>query len=166
MNTLLWKRLGGDFTGRKRGRAVYWTIKVCRYRHQKTKLKIKFNLYLSDFYHQRINKHVTWRLKSQKFYVSFTCNPMEPFISGVRPKISNITFAILPFNLWLPSIYFSWWNQQNFILSVRRGRGCQMLKRVGLSNNQWGLKCWMEKGLKMPKRTSYYANLPHTAPHK
>ena len=26
-------------------------------------------------------------LKSQKFYVFFPCNPMEPFISGVRPSI-------------------------------------------------------------------------------
>ena len=82
------KRLGGNFTGRKKGwRCSLDRIsKVYRYRHQKTKLKIKFHLYFSDSYHQKIKKIVTWGLKSQKFYVDFTCNPMEPFISGVRPS--------------------------------------------------------------------------------
>ena len=81
------KRLGGYFTDRKKGwRCSLDRIsKVYRYRHQKTKLKIKFHLYLSDSCHQKIKKYVTWGLKSQKFYVYFLCNPMEPFISGVRP---------------------------------------------------------------------------------
>ena len=82
------KRLAGDFTGRKKGwRCSLDRIsKVYLYRHQKMKLKIKFHLYSSDSYHQNIKKIVTWGLKSQKFYVDFTCNPMEPFISGVRPS--------------------------------------------------------------------------------
>ena len=82
------KRLGGDFTDRKKGwRCSLDRIsKVHRYRHQKTKLKIKFNLYIGDSCHQKIKKYVTWGLKSQKFYVFFPCNPMEPFISGVRPS--------------------------------------------------------------------------------
>ena len=82
------KRLGGDFTGRKKGwRCSLDRIsKVYRYRHQKTKLKIKFHLYFSDSYHQKIKKIVTWGWKTKKFYVDFTCNPMEPFISGVRPS--------------------------------------------------------------------------------
>ena len=46
---------------------------------------MKFHLFLSDSYHQKIKKNVTWGLKSQKFYVYFTCDPMEPFISVVRP---------------------------------------------------------------------------------
>ena len=46
---------------------------------------IKFHLYLSDSCHQNMKKYVTWGLRSQKFYVYFVCNPMEPFISGVRP---------------------------------------------------------------------------------
>ena len=81
------KRLGGDFTDRKKGwRCSLDRIsKVYRYRHQKTKLKIKFHLYIGDSCHQNIKKYVTWGLKSQKFYVFFLCNPMEPFISGVRP---------------------------------------------------------------------------------
>ena len=86
------KWLGGDFTDRKKG----WHCsqdrisKVYRYRHQKTKLRIKFNLYTGDSCHQKIKKYVTWGLKSQKFYVFFPCNPMEPFISGVRPyKVSG-----------------------------------------------------------------------------
>ena len=86
------KRLGGDFTDRKKGwRCSLDRIsKVYRYRHQKTKLRIKFNLYIGDSCHQKIKKFVTWGLKSQKFYVFFSCNPMEPFISGVRPyKVSG-----------------------------------------------------------------------------
>ena len=81
------KRLEGDFTNRKKGwRCSLDRIsKVYRYRHQKTKLKIKFHLYIGDFCHQKIKKYVTWGLESQKFYVFFPCNPMEPFISGVRP---------------------------------------------------------------------------------
>ena len=81
------KRLAGDFTDRKKGwRCSLDRIsKVYRYRHQKTKLKIKFHLYIGDSCHQNIKKYVTWGLKSQKFYVFFPCNPMEPFISGVRP---------------------------------------------------------------------------------
>ena len=83
------KRLGGDFTDRKKGwRCSLDRIsKVYRYRHQKTKLKIKFHLYIGYSCHQNIKKYVTWGLKSQKFYVSFPCNPMEPFISGVRPQV-------------------------------------------------------------------------------
>ena len=82
------KRLGGDFTDRKKGwRCSLDRIsKVYRYRHRKTKLKIKFHLYIGDSCHQNIKKYVTWGLKSQKFYVFFPCNPMEPFISGVRPS--------------------------------------------------------------------------------
>ena len=82
------KRLGGDFTDRKKGwRCSLDRIsKVYRYRHQKTKLKIKFNLYIGDSCHQKFKKYVTWGLKSQKFYVFFLCNPMEPYISGVRPS--------------------------------------------------------------------------------
>ena len=82
------KRLGGDFTDRRKGwRCSLDRIsKVYRYRHQKTKLKIKFHLYIGDSCHQNIKKYVTWGLKSQKFYVFFPCNPMEPFISGVRPS--------------------------------------------------------------------------------
>ena len=82
------KRLGGYFTDRKKGwRCSLDRIsKVYRYRHQKTKLTIKFHLYSSDSCHQKIKKYVTWGLKSQKFYVYFPCNPMEPFISGVRPS--------------------------------------------------------------------------------
>ena len=81
------KWLRGDFTDRKK----MWRCsldhisKVYRYRHQKTKLKIKFYLYLSDSCHRKNKKYVTWGLKSQKFYVCFLRNPMEPFISGVRP---------------------------------------------------------------------------------
>ena len=82
------KLLGGDFTDRKKG----WCCsldrisKVYHYQHQKTKLEIKFHLYLSDSCHQKVKKYVTWGLKSQMFYVYFPCNPMEPFISGVRPS--------------------------------------------------------------------------------
>ena len=82
------KRLGGDFTDRKKGWhcSLDRISNVYRYRHQKTKLKIKFHLYIGDSCHQKIKKYVTWGLKSQKFYVFFLCNPMEPFISGVRPS--------------------------------------------------------------------------------
>ena len=92
------KRLGGYFTDRKKGwRCSLDRIsKVYRYRHQKTKLKIKFHLYLSDSCHQKIKKYVTWGLKSQKFYVYFLCNPMEPFISGVRPSVVERPFHCGP----------------------------------------------------------------------
>ena len=52
------KRLGGDFTDRKKGwRCLLDRIsKVYRYRHQKTKLKLKFHLYLSDYCHQKNKK--------------------------------------------------------------------------------------------------------------
>ena len=67
------KRLGGDFTGRKKGWccSLDRILKVYRYRHPKTKLKIKFHLYLSDSCDQKIKKYVTWGLKLQKFYVYF-----------------------------------------------------------------------------------------------
>ena len=82
------KRLGGNFTNRKKGWrcSLDCISKVYRYRRQKTKLKIKFHLYIGDSYHQKIKKYVTWGLKSRKFYVFFLCNTMEPFISGVRPE--------------------------------------------------------------------------------
>ena len=85
------KRLGGDVTCRKEGwRCSLDRIsKVYRYQHQKNKLKIKFHQYLNDSYYQKIKKHVTWGLKLQKFYLYFACNPMEPFISGVRPYQSK-----------------------------------------------------------------------------
>ena len=81
------KWLGGDFTDRIKGWpcSLDRTSKVYCYRHQKTKLKIKFHLYLSDSCHQKDKKYVTLGLKSQKFYIYFLCNPMEPFISGVHP---------------------------------------------------------------------------------
>ena len=90
------KRLGGYFTDRKKGwRCSLDRIsKVYRYRHQKTKLKIKFHLYLSDSCHQKIKKYVTWGLKSQKFYVYFLCIPMEPFISGVRPHAQSLNSSL------------------------------------------------------------------------
>ena len=85
--TLKW--LGGDFTDRRKGwRCSLDRIsKVYHYRHKKTKIKIKFHLYLSDSCHQKNKKYVTWGLKLQKFDVYFPCNPMEPFISGVRLSI-------------------------------------------------------------------------------
>ena len=89
------KRLGGDFTGRKK----WWRCsldrisKVYLYRHQK--IKLKCHLYLSDSCHQNIEKIVTWGLKSQKYYVYFTCNPMGQFISGVRRLNEPIAIARL-----------------------------------------------------------------------
>ena len=85
------KRLGGDFTSWEKGRrcSLDRISKVYLDRHQKRKLKIKFHLYFSNSHQQKIKKIVTWGLKSQKFYVFFTCNPMEPFISGVRPSTAS-----------------------------------------------------------------------------
>ena len=34
-------------------------------------------------------------LESQKFYVFFPCNPMEPFISGVRHKLTRKIRAMI-----------------------------------------------------------------------
>ena len=87
------KRLGGDFTGQVKGRrcSLDRISKVYLDRHQKIKLKIKFHLYFSDSYHQKIEKIVTWGLKSKKFYVFFTCNHMEPFISGLRPHLCTVS---------------------------------------------------------------------------
>ena len=34
---------------------------------QETKLKIKFHLYLSDFYHQKVKKYVTWGYNRKSF---------------------------------------------------------------------------------------------------
>ena len=74
------------YRSKKRWRSSLDRIsKVYRYWHQKTKLKIKFHLYIGDSGHQNIKKYVTWELKSQKFYVLFPCNPMEPLISAVGP---------------------------------------------------------------------------------
>ena len=49
------KRLGGDFTGREKGwRCLLDRIsKVYLDRHQKSKLKMKFHLYLCDSHHQK-----------------------------------------------------------------------------------------------------------------
>ena len=91
------KRLGGDFTDRKKGRrcSLDRISKVYCYRHRKTKLKIKFHLYLSDSCHQKIKKYVTWELKSQKVYIYFMCNPMEPFISAVCPQYIDSRDVVL-----------------------------------------------------------------------
>ena len=98
------KRLGGAFTDRKKA----WCCsldrisKVYRYRHQKTKLKIKFHLYIGDSFHQNVKKYVTWGLKSQKFYVFFPYNPMEPFISGVRPSnTKKVAIDIVWMTFWV-----------------------------------------------------------------
>ena len=67
------KRLGGDFTGRKKGwRCSLDRIsKVYRYRHQKTKLKIKFHLYFSDSYHQKIKKNCHMGVKNEEVLCRF-----------------------------------------------------------------------------------------------
>ena len=72
------RRLGGDFTGREKGRhcSLDHISKVFLDRHQKSKPEIKFHLYFTDSHHQKIKKIVTWGLNSQKFYVFFTCNPI------------------------------------------------------------------------------------------
>ena len=82
------KRLGGDFTGREKGRrcSLDSISKVYLNRHQKSKLTIKFHLYLSDSHHQKNEKDCHMGVKIAKVYVFFTCYPMEPFISGVRPS--------------------------------------------------------------------------------
>ena len=92
------KWLGGQFTGPKKGWrcSMDCISKVYHYGHQnlkKTKLKIEIHLYLSDFYHQKIKKYVTLGLNSQKFYVGFLCNPMEPFISGVCPEFFMLSWT-------------------------------------------------------------------------
>ena len=61
-------------------------LKILSLSTLENKLKIKFNLYLSKFYHQKNKKYVIWGLKLQKVYVDFLCTVMEPFISGVRPR--------------------------------------------------------------------------------
>ena len=89
---------------RKRGVAVHWTVsqKFIVIDIRNIKLKIKFHLYLSDSCHQKVKRYVTWGLKLQKFYVYFLCNPMEPFISGVRPyDWSNISLATIVNSEWL-----------------------------------------------------------------
>ena len=45
--------------------------------------KNQFHFYWRDSYDKKMKKIVTWGLKSQKFNIYFTCNPLEPFISGV-----------------------------------------------------------------------------------
>ena len=51
------KRLGGDFTDWKKGWrcSLDHISKVYRYRHQKTKLRIKFHLYIGDSCHQSMS---------------------------------------------------------------------------------------------------------------
>ena len=71
----------------KRDDTVQWTIFqkfISLSTENKTYNKTSY-LFLKDFYHQNINKYVTWGLKSQKYYVGFPCNPMESVISGVHP---------------------------------------------------------------------------------
>ena len=55
-------------------------------RHQNTKLKIKFNLYLSDSCQRNIQKIVTWGIKSQKSKACFVHVSMGLLFSGVRPS--------------------------------------------------------------------------------
>ena len=46
-------------------------------------------------------------LKSQKFYVFFPCNPMEPFISGVHPHLCMTSHfsEVMSAGLRLPSLH-------------------------------------------------------------
>ena len=61
-------------------------------------LKIKFHLHLSNSCHQKVKKYVTWGLKSQMFHLYFMCNPMEPFIGGVRlvPMVTALLLSTVP----------------------------------------------------------------------
>ena len=60
------KQLGGDpvLPIKKGKRCLLVRIaKAHHYRHQRIKLKIKFNLYFSDSYQQKIKKYVLWDFK-------------------------------------------------------------------------------------------------------
>ena len=58
-------------------------------RHHEIKHELKFHLQLlKAFYEQNFQNIVTRGAKLQSFNVSFTCFPMETWISGVPPRYS------------------------------------------------------------------------------
>ena len=67
-------------------------------RHQKTKLKIIFYLYLTDSYPQNIQKIVTCWLKSQAKSTILTCISMGALFSGVRPSNTQKIYTFALFN--------------------------------------------------------------------
>ena len=80
MNTLLWN-------GKKKGWrcSLNHISKVYRYQHQKTKLKNKISSLCKWFLSSKKLKSISHGVKIAKV-LYFSYNPMEPFISGVRPS--------------------------------------------------------------------------------
>ena len=54
-------------------------------RHHQSKLKLKFNLCLSNFCQQNFQNIVTWGVELQSRNTIFACISMESLISGVLP---------------------------------------------------------------------------------
>ena len=59
-------------------------------RHHQSKLKLKFNLCLSNFCQQNFQNIVTWGVELQSRNTIFACISMESLISGVLPTVVPI----------------------------------------------------------------------------
>ena len=60
-------------------------LKLYLDRHHQSKLKLKFNLCLSNFCQQNFQNIVTWGVELQSCNTIFACFSMESLISGVLP---------------------------------------------------------------------------------
>ena len=54
-------------------------------RHHQSKLKLKFNICLSNLCHQNFQNIVTWGVELRSRNTIFACIPMESLFSGVLP---------------------------------------------------------------------------------
>ena len=72
----------------KSGGAVHRPVSQKLYldRHHQSKLKLKFNLCLSNFCQQNCQNIVTWGVELQSRNTIFACISMESLISGVLPS--------------------------------------------------------------------------------
>ena len=78
-------------------------------RHHQSKLKLKFNLCLSNFCHQNFQNIVTWGVELQSRNTIFVCISMESLISGVLPWAHGLewkAFFFLRWGLFLVHISF------------------------------------------------------------
>ena len=97
-------------------------------RHHQSKLKLKFNLCLSNFCHQNFQNLVTWGVEWRLRNSIFACVPMESLFSGVlpwggtspQPKISMFWALIsklsTPFWKIIFASYTPWPNKNASIL--------------------------------------------------
>ena len=76
-------------------------------RHHQNKLKLKFNLCLSNVCHQNFQNIVTWGVEWRSRKTIFACIPMESLFSGVLPPNTHKKQQF-PLFKWLSESEWAW----------------------------------------------------------